>query len=303
MDLADTPDDLDLTLRHVSQQFPEMLARALLPPGTTIGEVSWVETQITARQRRMDRALAVVADGEKRIEHTEWQLEMEADMALRIFEYHALSALALAASTPAGQPVPRIESQLVLLSGRSEPWPEEGEYRTSPSNAPFCGVKFRIEPVYQRTIAELEAKDSPLWMIFAPLAVDADPEQMKRVLARLRAQTRPREFQELSVALTVIADADKRQRGLRQVILSSLNEEVVMQSWVFRQGVEKGRQEERQEGLVRQFERRLGRKLADDERATLVKRLGALGPDRLDDVVLDLSTDALAAWLADPNAT
>jgi hypothetical protein len=299
MDLADITDDLDLTLRHVSQQFPEMFARALLPPGTSIGEVSWVETQITARQRRMDRSLAVVANGEKRLEHAEWQLEMEADMPLRIFEYHVLSALALAASTPPGQPVPPIESHLVLLSGRAEPWPEEGEYRTSPEGASFSGVKFRTEAVYQRTIAELEAKGSPLWMIFAPLAVDADPEQMKRVLENLRAQTRPREFKELAVALTVTADADKRRRGLRQVILSSLSEEVVMQSWVFQQGLEKGRQE----GLVRRFERRLGRKLADEEHATLTQRLGSLGPDRLDDVVLDLSADALAAWLADPNAT
>ena len=54
--------------------------------------------------------------------------------------------------------------------------------------------------------------------------------------------------------------------------------------------------------LVRQFERRLSRSLTDPERATLVERLVTAGPDRLGDVVLDLDTPSLAAWLADPDA-
>ena len=54
--------------------------------------------------------------------------------------------------------------------------------------------------------------------------------------------------------------------------------------------------------LVHQFERRLGRALSDDERATLTERLRTAGPVRLGDVVLDLAPDALAAWLADPDA-
>jgi hypothetical protein len=54
--------------------------------------------------------------------------------------------------------------------------------------------------------------------------------------------------------------------------------------------------------LVRQFERRLGRALAEGERTALGKRLATLGPDRLGDVVLDLAPQELASWLADPNA-
>jgi hypothetical protein len=50
------------------------------------------------------------------------------------------------------------------------------------------------------------------------------------------------------------------------------------------------------------FERRLGRPLHDDERALLRERNETLGPDRVGDVVLDLSADELAAWLADPGA-
>ncbi|MBK9264914.1 MAG: hypothetical protein IPM54_34675 [Polyangiaceae bacterium] len=54
--------------------------------------------------------------------------------------------------------------------------------------------------------------------------------------------------------------------------------------------------------LVHLFERRLARRLSDDEHAILRKRLKAVGPERLGDVVLDLSPQELAVWLADPNA-
>ncbi len=54
--------------------------------------------------------------------------------------------------------------------------------------------------------------------------------------------------------------------------------------------------------LEHQFSRRLGRPLTEAEHATLVARLLTHGPDRLGDVVLDLSRDDLALWLVDPAA-
>jgi hypothetical protein len=54
--------------------------------------------------------------------------------------------------------------------------------------------------------------------------------------------------------------------------------------------------------LVRLFERRLSRPLTEAEQLTLVGRLDTVGPARLGDVVLDLDTAALSAWLADPDA-
>ena len=145
------------------------------------------------------------------------------------------------------------------------------------------------------------AKGSPLWLIFAPLAVDADEQSLRQVIETLRAQTSPRELEELGGAMAVLADADKRQRGLRAVITSLLPEEVIMQSWVYKQGKEKGR-EEGLGPLAHQFERRLNRALTAAERAVLVRRLDILGPARLGDVVIDASPDALAAWLAAPDA-
>ena len=54
--------------------------------------------------------------------------------------------------------------------------------------------------------------------------------------------------------------------------------------------------------LVHLFERRLARSLTDAEQTTLRERFNRVGPARLGDVVLDLSADTLAAWLADPDA-
>jgi len=51
------------------------------------------------------------------------------------------------------------------------------------------------------------------------------------------------------------------------------------------------------------MERRLGRAITTKEQQVLVDRFARLGPDRLGDVALDFSPEALAAWLADPEAT
>jgi hypothetical protein len=78
----------------------------------------------------------------------------------------------------------------------------------------------------------------------------------------------------------------------------------------FEQFKERVRQEGRQEGEARGvyrglqhlFARRLGRPLTEGETATLLVRFDTVGPDRLGDVVLDLTPDALAHWLTDPDA-
>jgi hypothetical protein len=284
--------------RIVDSQFPEQLARALLSPGAVITAVTWTDTQLTSRQRRLDRALDVTVDGERRFEHAELQAEMQADVPFRVYEYHALFALALAAETPAGTAVPRIRSTVVLLSGRERSWPEHGEYRTSPDGEPFSGVSYRIDAVYQRTVAELAARSSPLWMIFAPLAVDAGP----RADEGGGGPAAGRDFGELAAALTVVSAKDKRQRGLREAILGLLSKEDVMQSSVFQMGRQDGKKEGHEEAVVRLYEKRLGRPLDDAERATLVHRLARLGYDHLVDVRDELSGDALAAWLHNQDA-
>jgi hypothetical protein len=303
-------DDVDLVLRHVSRQFPEALVQALITTSAPVVVGGWIDTQVSGRQRRLDRTLEVTIGGRRCLLHVEWQLKMTAKVPFRVYEYNVLLSLAEADKTRAGGEPLRIESVVVLLGGREERWAAEGEYRTSWPEARFSGVRFRIEPVYQRTLAELMARESPLWLIFAPLAVDANEQSLPPVIEALRARTTARELEELGVAMAVLADADKRQRGLRSVITSLLPEEVVMESWIYKQGKQKGVEEGLEQGLEKGlgplahlFERRLARGLTSAERGVLVRRLGTLGPERLGDLVLDFTPEALAAWLAAPDAS
>jgi hypothetical protein len=296
-------DDVDLVLRHISRQFPEALARALVKTLAPIEVGSWIDTQVSGRQRRLDRALEMSVGGVPGLLHVEWQLEMTADVPFRVYEYHVLLSLAEAdLARPGKEPLP-IDSVVVLLSGREDRWPPEGDYRTSRPERRFSGVRFRIEPVYQYTVAELMARDSPLWLIFAPLAVDADERSLQQVIEALRARTSPRQMEELGVAMSVLADADKRKRGLRSVITSLLPEEAVMESWVYKQGKAKGQEEGVVALLSRRLARRLSRPLTAAEQEVLVRRFGTLGSERLDDLVSDLSPEALAVWLAAPDAS
>jgi len=223
---------------------------------------------------------------------------------------------------------PPIESIVVLLGGREEPWPSHGSYRTSPPNAPFSGVVFRIEAVYQRTVAEIVARGG-LWLAFAPLAIDADERRVAEVLETLREREPRSVFEEVGVAMTVMADADCRKRGLGDVVRSLLPRELVMRNWIYQEGMEKGletglaqglekglekglakgletglekgREEGEHRTLLRLFERRLGRPLSAAEHARLGERIHTQGAEKIADLVIDLSADDLATWLAATN--
>ena len=104
--------------------------------------------------------------------------------------------------------------------------------------------------LYQRTVAELEARASPFWLMFTPLAIDADPSAMARVVSNLRRRTAPREFEELATATLVMADADKRHRDLKSAILPHLEKETFMQSWVYKQGKAEGELKGKLEGKL-----------------------------------------------------
>lgn len=66
---------------------------------------------------------------------------------------------------------------------------------------------------------------------------------MTTVVNELRARTTRSRFEDLAVAMTVLADADVRRRGLRSVIAAQLPRELVMRSWIYRQGEESGREQ------------------------------------------------------------
>jgi hypothetical protein len=219
----------DIALRHATRQHPEDLARALLPPGLPFEVIGWFDTQLTLVERRSDKALDLRVAGERRLLHVEIAADMEADVPDRVDEYRGLLLLALrvaASKAPRGPkppapegaasttekdpraPVP-VHSVVILLRGRKEPWPEEGKYGTDWPELPWSGSRFGVEPVYQRTVAELRARGGLLWLVFTPLATDASAAAMREVLDEIRGRVEgERERGVLFEALLLMANLD-----------------------------------------------------------------------------------------------
>ena len=64
----------------------------------------------------------------------------------------------------------------------------------------------------------------------------------------------------------------------------------------------RGREEGREESFSHLCQRRLGRPLTEAEQRMLRQRIGALGVDRVGDVILDSDGEGLASWLGDAGA-
>ncbi|MFO0624184.1 MAG: hypothetical protein U0325_01090 [Polyangiales bacterium] len=282
-------ESVDLTLRHVTHRFPEDLARALLPHARTLEDPTWLDTQYAARERRVDKVLSVRADGHLRVEHTEWQMCWTRTLARRVFEYHAMITLGLHEMAKPGEVVPKVRSTVVLLQGRrARPWPTHKRFRTAPREEGFSGLRLRVEPVYQRTVQALADQGSPLWMIFAPLAVDATEGSMLDVLRALRSRTDDARFGELAIAMAVLADADTRARGLRRPIEAFLPGELTMRNFIYDRGLTEGLQQGRVEGRVE-----VARALLLE---TLRTRSLRLGPAQRARIAREAHEDVLTRW-------
>src|SRR6185295_7067483 len=133
-----------------------------------------------------DKALRLRVGGEPRVLHVEFCFSLRGDVPDRVFEYLGFLFAALRLEAP-GEPVPPIESVAVVLSGRRRRLPEAGKRRTAWPGRPFSGTHFRIDAVYQRTVGELRARGSVLWLVFAPLARDATAAALREVVTELHA--------------------------------------------------------------------------------------------------------------------
>ena len=173
----------DLLLRTFSQNFPKEFVKGFLPPNTEFTLVGWTDTQLTTKERRMDKAIKILVDDKEALLHVEFQTEPDSDMDHRVFEYHNL--LALAECGIYHNKPPPIKSIVILLTGTKDPGPLSREYKTSWEGEPFCGVRYDVVPVYLMSIEELEAKQSLLWLVFAPLTIDAEEDKIKELLKRI----------------------------------------------------------------------------------------------------------------------
>ncbi len=301
----------DLSLRSTSRFFAGGLAELIVRPDERIRHVHWGETQVAARARRLDRVLYIrIARRGYRLLHIEWTLRLNAAMRERTAEYHFMLAKAVRMDMRRRRCGRKralgvsVESIVVVLSGRKKPWKAFGRYQTSPKGKRFTGVRFRIEPVYQRTVAELEAKGSIFWLVFVPLAIDVDEHQIGRIVGEVRNAAKADEFSEIVATMLSMAQLKRDRPEFAEVIRSLVREEdAVRHPWFVdgrNKGLEEGREEGREEGLaplIFLFERRLGRGLTMSERRRIGSRLLKDGPEKLGTVVLEFSPKKLSNWL------
>ncbi|MCU0681628.1 MAG: hypothetical protein MUF34_05125 [Polyangiaceae bacterium] len=214
--------------------------------------------------------------------------------------------------------VQRMEDETVLWRGQEPLWivaphlpgwlrkqrkvcrVASGCYQIDPSPFSLLWVAANELPLVDELVPFLVARSGRSLDAFARwVAVRRPPAWVLNMLRFLPMSTALSE--ELMRALTPHDDPEVRgrQRRMLQSLLKIYPE-------AGQDLVEQGREEGREKGLrllQHQLERRLGRTLTEAERAVMVHRFDNGGADRLGDVVLDLSAEALAAWLNEPNAT
>ncbi|WP_437730608.1 hypothetical protein [Sorangium sp. So ce1335] len=299
--------DADITLRHLARRRPEDLVRAFVPEGHPVEVLGWVDSQVTSIERRLDKALRLRVDGEPRVLHVEFCFALRDDVPDRVFEYIGFLFAALRIEAP-GAPVPPIESVAVVLSGPKRRLPATGKRRIAWPGRPFSGVHFRVDAVYQRTIGELRARGSVLWLVFAPLARDATAAALREIVAEIDAGAASAEERaELYTALLVMAAIDPWGHTLWKelVIMVEDKEEGLLRRTpiigeMIIEAEQRGEQKAIAELLGRLFARRLGRRPTVEEERSIVERARALGPGEVEDALLDLDREALTRWLAEP---
>ena len=196
------------------------------------------------------------------------------------------------------------------------------EYRTSWIGQPFCGIRYEIEPVYKLTLAELEERQSLMWLSFAPLTVDVDEDKIKELLKRLEERFgSKREIAEVAAAMTVVGGLNDKYSTMSDTISNWIGEELIMETtlgqefWegLFRKRFEKEQKlakerfEEEKEQLTRKIERknlfdlfsaRLGGALTEKEEVLLYSHLQKAGFTAISKVVLDITDEKeLREWL------
>lgn len=292
--------DADITLRHISRHHSEAIARAYVAGGP-IEVVGWGDTQLTAVERRLDRTLFLRLAGELHELGIEFEYQYESDLPDRVHEYRGLSRMSFRAEHP-GTPPPPMETVVILLTGRRKRWPTEGSLRTGWRGRRFSGTHFRIDAIYQRTVAELIKRGSPFWLVFAPLARDATVERLRGVVAAIRAQVPNNNNRgDLLTALLVMADVDPWAHNMREELEAMIQHEstdLIRVSKTLRTAYEKGIQQM----LHSLFAKRIHRALTAREQEAIALR-STSDPEHAQEKALILEGEALAAWLLTPDPT
>ena len=245
--------DVDLTLRHLATQHPADLVRVFVAGASTSEAPRWLDSQLAARERRVDKALLVHRSEDRVALHAEWCWEPDSDFGFRALEYQyqILAALRdedaarVKAALPqrASPPLPaRVLTVAVLLNGPDGDRSTVGNHTVTPDDAEARGVvSWMIDRVYQRPADELLARPGVLWPVFVPFAADASKAGVKRAVQAVRERAHSlQEFADAAAALSVFARSSRRSQGLREVVMALVEPEVIKSSSIFLMGMEEG---------------------------------------------------------------
>ena len=272
---------------------------------------AWERGGVTKIERRADKALRLRVNGEPRVLDVEFCFSLKPTLPDGFFEYLGFLFSALRMEAP-DVPVPPIERVAVVLSGPARRMPAIGELRTGWPGRRFSGMHFRIDAVYQRSVAQLRARGSVFWLVFAPLARDATVRRMRRVVREIHdGAANAEERTDLVTALLVMASVNKRRHNLMKELQRMVEDEEegllkrtpIIGEWITaaeEKGQKLGWESAITDLLGRLFARRVGRRPTSDEERTIVQRATTLGPGEVEDALLDLDGEALLRWLAEP---
>ncbi|WP_437991678.1 hypothetical protein [Sorangium sp. So ce145] len=166
----------------------------------------------------------------------------------------------------------------------------------------------RIDAVYQHTIGELRARGSVLWLVFTPLARNATAAALRDVVAEIHAgAATAAERAELYTALLVMAAIDPWGHNLMKELVNMVEdkEEGLLRRTpiigeLITEAEQRGEEKAIAELLGRLFARRTGRRPTAEEERSILDRARASGPGEVEDALLDLESEALIRWLAEP---
>jgi len=194
-----------------------------------------------------------------------------------------------------------ISLPLWIVTGQMKEWLVEKKYIIS-QVAPAC---YRLEPasyeVYLIVGNELEefredlipfliARTGQKLVDFCKWFAGQRPELCEKfVEIAPMSETNRAEVEE------ILKEPDAAERARRRKMYI----EATMEAVGYKKEAERAAQ---LKTLSRQFEKRLARPLTDEERTQLAEKIERLGDERVTDVVLELTKDALASWLEDPAA-
>lgn len=188
----------------------------------------------------------------------------------------------------------------------------QGCYRVSPSSFSFLWIAANELPLREELLPFLVARSGSALVEFARWVLRHRPTPW--ILRMLKVVPMPMSAQEEFLhylgpsSLDDDPEVRERSENLTRLMLKvwpTVREKLIKEAVdeAVEEATGKGFEKGAEETLAHQFERRLGRSLIAEEHQALRARINRLGPSRLSDVVLDLSSEALAAWLADPDAT